>query len=82
MGEQGVCGGTAALSKLTSICGTSHRWGRAAAIPYTEITCWPSAIIWEQEECENSVEGVGPSSEPTPVPHLEDALMVNCLTKS
>ena len=29
MGDQGVCCGTAALPKPTSVCGMSHRWGRA-----------------------------------------------------
>ena len=30
----------------------------------------------EQDECENAVKGDG-SNEPTPVPHAEDALLVN-----
>ena len=36
----------------------------------------------EQETCEDSAEGVGPANRPTPVPHEEDALPVNCLTES
>ena len=33
MGEQGVCGGMAALPEPTSVCGTSHRWGRVQPHP-------------------------------------------------
>ena len=36
----------------------------------------------EQEADDNSVEGDGPSVEPTPVLHENDALPANCLTKS
>ena len=36
----------------------------------------------EQEEGDNSVKGDGSSDKPTPVPHKNDALPVDCLTKS
>ena len=36
----------------------------------------------EQDKCENSVEGGGPSDEPTPIPHENDALLVDCPTES
>ena len=38
VGEQGVCGGVAALSKPTSVCGMSPRWEGHAAIPYIKIS--------------------------------------------
>ena len=37
VGEQGVCGGMAALSKFTSICGTSHRWGKVQLYPIPKL---------------------------------------------
>ena len=40
------------------------------------------SINLKKEECENSVVGVGPSNKPTPVPHVEDALLVNHSTES
>ena len=36
-GEQSVCGGMAALFKLTSICGMSHRQGRVQLYPTQKL---------------------------------------------
>ena len=77
MGEQGVCGGVVALSKLTSICGMSHRWERMQPYPTLKL---PVAHL-EQEECDNAVEGDG-NNEPNPMSHEEDVLLANCPTES
>ena len=37
MGEQRVCGGTATLPEPTSVCCTSHRWGRIQLHPTQEL---------------------------------------------
>ena len=81
MGEQGVCGGMATLPKPTSICGMSHRWGRVQLYPAQKLLL-PISNNLEQEEGENSVKRDGCSDEPTPVPHENDALLVDCLTES
>ena len=56
--------------------------GEGAAIPCTEITCCPSTTIWNQEEGENLVGGDGSSDEPEPLPHENDVLLTDSLTKS
>ena len=37
VGKQGVCSGMTALSKPTSICGTSHRWGEVQSYPTQKL---------------------------------------------
>ena len=75
MGEQGVCGGAAVLSKLTSIHGMPNRWQRAQPYPSSKFLL-PISHNLEQEECENAMEGDS-SEEPTSVPHAEDVLLAN-----
>ena len=78
MGEQGVCGGVASLPEPTSICGMWE--GHSSTLHRNYLL--PISNNLEQEAGDNSVEGDGPSVEPIPVPHENDALMVNCPTKS
>ena len=54
----------------------------SAAIPCTEIYLLPINNNLEQEEGENPVGGDGSSDDLTPVPHKNDALLVDHPTKS
>ena len=90
MGEQGVCGEMAALLKATSICGTSHgdvphilgQVESGIATLCTETNLLSISNNLEQETCDNSVEGDGPSDGPTPLLHENDVLPFMCPTKS
>ena len=48
VGEQGVCSGVAVLSKLTSICGTSHRQGRTQLYPTLKFPVTYQPITWSR----------------------------------
>ena len=64
-----------ALSKPTSICGTSHRQVRVQPYPTQKL---PLAHLQQPgtgRRCKCC--GEGGSNKPTPVPHAEDALPVD-----
>ena len=81
VGEQAVCSGMAALSKLICVYvvhpidgeGHSHTLHRSYLLPIRNNL--------EQEEGENAMGG-GSSNEPTSVPPAEDALQVDHPTES
>ena len=81
MGEQGVCGGTAALPKPTGICGTSHRQGKALPYPAQKLP-----VAHQQQSGTGGRWKLygedGSSDKPTPVTLENDALAANCLIES
>ena len=80
VGEQGVYGGVAALPKPTSVCGIPiDREGLSNTLHWNFLLSISHNL--EQDEGENAVEGAG-SNEPTSVPHEEDMLLADSLTKS
>ena len=78
VGEQEVCGGVAALSQPTSICGYPiDAEGHSSTLHQNFLL--PISHNLEQDESGNAVEGDG-SNEPTPASHevnasLDDSLM-------
>ena len=82
MGEQEVGGGMVALPEPSLICGicSIDREGLSYALHTNYLL--PISNNLEQGAGDSYVEGEGPSDKPTPVPHENDALPVDCLTKS